>query len=346
VTRRRIALISGLLIIAVAAVVAVWMVNRVQHGRQTRRSLQADVSRLRAEAERLRPHVTGAMQMDPRLHSMPDRQLRVGIPTSLARTLITTVVAGVPDHVTLQLGGFNVRRQGQVRRVVPLGDYDLNVRITRVTARLTTGTPDISFGGNRVSLAMPVRIASGTGSASIDFLWDGRTIGGAVCGDMDVKQLVTGSVTPKTYRLSGALELSTTDEAILVTPRFPRLRISVHVTPTQASWDVVQKLLDSKGGLCGFVLDRVDIRGALEELLAKGFEVRLPTERLRPVALPVGIASTLTVRGTPVTFGGTAGSLTITDEMIWLGANVTLAAPDLPELRKVQTPPLSPRGGS
>src|SRR5690606_18521086 len=160
------------------------------------------------------------------LNGMPDRQLRVGIPTTLARTLITTIVAGVPEHLTLQLGGFHIRRQGQIRRVVPLGDYDLNVRITRVAARLTTGAPDLSFGGNRVSLAMPVRIASGTGSAVIDFLWDGRTIGGAVCGDMAFKQLVNGSVTPKTYRLSGALELSTTDEAILVTPRFPRLRIS------------------------------------------------------------------------------------------------------------------------
>lgn len=347
-TRGRLAILGGLVVALVAVAAVFVLVNQTRDGRRTSKQLEADIAVLRTERDRLRPHVVGALNLDPRFSGMPDRQLRVGIPTSLARTLITTLIAAIPEHVTLQLSGLRVRRQGEIRRVVALGDYDLNVRITRVSARLATGEPDLRFGGNRLSLALPVRVASGDGSATIDFNWDGRNLGGAVCGDMLLKEAVSGTVTPATYKLSGSLHLSTTDEAILITPRFPTLRISVHVSPTKASWDLVQKILDSKSGICGFVLDRVNIRGALEELLAKGFAVRLPTERLRPFTLPIGIASTLDIRDTPVHFGGTAGSLTITEEMIWVGANVSVAAPTLalPGVRTAPTPPPSPRGGS
>lgn len=323
-TRRRIALVAALTAVALTLATLGVLRSRMREGRLTTQALEARVTELRAERDRLRPSVHGAMAMDPRLAGMPDRQVRVGIPTSLAGTLVTNLLAGVPDHLTLQLGGFRIHRAGEVRRVVPLGEYDLTVRVTRVTARLATGEPDLRFGGNRIALALPVRVASGRGTAAIDFRWDGRTVGGAVCGDMRVTETVTGTVRPATYRLTGALHLSTTPDAILVTPRLPALRINVRVEPTKASWDLVQQVLDSRGGLCGFVLDRVNIRGALEELLAKGFSVRLPTERLGPIALPIGLASTVTVRGTPIRLGGTAGTLTITDDTIWLGANVTL----------------------
>jgi hypothetical protein len=48
---------------------------------------------------------------------------------------------------------------------------------------------------------------------------------------------------------------------------------------------------------------------------------------VKPLALPVGLARTMEVRGTPVTMGVTDGGLTITDRMIWLGANATLVLP-------------------
>jgi len=99
------------------------------------------------------------------------------------------------------------------------------------------------------------------------------------------------------------------------------------VQPTQASWDLVQKVLDDKRGVCGFVLDRVNIRESLEELFARGFDVRLPIEKVKPLALPVGLARTMDVRGMPVTMDVTDGGLTISDQMIWLGANATLRLP-------------------
>jgi len=211
-----------------------------------------------------------------------------------------------------------------VRRVVSLGDFDLTLRVKQVNVKLGTGTPDLQFGGNQIRMAMPVRVESGTGSAEIDCLWRARGISNAVCGDSSMLEVVTGTVTPAVYRLAGTLQLATTDDAIIVTPRMPALRIRVRVVPSNASWDLVQKALDAKTGLCRFVLDRVNIPEGLEGLLARGFSVRLPIEKMRPMAVPIGFAQTVMVRRMPVQIGIKAGGLMITSDMIWRGADVTL----------------------
>lgn len=331
-TRGRIAIIAGVCaaIVVAAFVIASLVSNRAREGRRTTAELQADLVTLRAERDRLRPHVLGALQMDPRLAGMPTREVLVGLPTSLARDLVTQFITGVADQMTLHLSGIRLHKQGDVRRIVPLGDWELNVLLTRVTARLASGAPDVRFGDNRLSLTAPIRVVSGTGSAAINYQWDGRNISGMLCGDMELKETVTGTVTPATYRLTGALHLSSTNEAIVLTPRIPATRIRVHVVPSQASWAKVQGFLDEKGGVCGFVLDRVNIPGALEEFLSKGFEVRLPTEKLKPWTLPIGLASSLTIRDMPVQVAVTDGDLTVTSDMIWLSADVNLVTGDLP----------------
>jgi hypothetical protein len=232
----------------------------------------------------------------------------------------------------LHLSGIRVHKEGDVRRIVPLGDWELDVLLTRVTARLASGEPDVRFGDNRLSLAVPIRVVSGTGAAAIDYRWDGRNISGALCGDMELQKTVTGSVIPATYRLTGELHLSSTDDSIVLTPRIPRTRIRVRVVPSKASWAVVQAVLDEKGGVCGFVLDRVNIPAALEEFLSKGFDVRLPTEKLKPWALPIGLASSLTIREMPVQVAVTGGELAVTGDMIWLSADVDLVTGDLPPI--------------
>lgn len=326
-TRGRIVLIATAILV-VAASIVVWVTwSRARDARRNTAELQAYIAEISAERDRLRAQVIAAVSVDPQLAGMPDRQLRIGVPTALAHVLVSTFVTGVADQVTLELGNLQIRKQGSVRRIMTLGDYDLHVRITRVTAQLAAGAPDLRFGGNQVRLTLPVRVASGSGSAAVDFQWEGRNIGSAVCGDMRMREVVTGTVVPATYRLSGSLLLSTTTDAIVVTPRLPSLRVKIRVQPTPASWALVQKTLDDKGGVCGFVLDRVNIRESLEGLFARGFDVRLPIERVKPFALPVGIAQTMAVRGTPVTMDIKDGGLTITDRMIWLGANATLVMP-------------------
>lgn len=323
---RRIAIIAGVgAVITVGAFVIVSLVsNRAREGRRTTAQLETDLVTLRAERDRLKPHVLGALQMDPRLAGMPTRQVMVGLPTSLARDLVTTFITGVANQLTLHLSNIRLRKQGEVRRLVPMGDWTLDVLLTRVTARMAGGAPDVRFGDNRLSLSVPIRVVSGTGAAAINFQWDGRNISGALCGDMELREIVTGTVTPATYRLRGALHLSSTNDAIVLTPRIPATRIRVHVVPSPASWAKVQAVLDGMGGVCGFVLDRANIPGSLEEFLAKGFEVRLPTEKLKPWTLPIGLASSLTIREMPVQVAVSHGKLAATGDMIWLSADIAL----------------------
>lgn len=288
--------------------------------------LRAEIAALEAERDALRERLQEAMGRDPRLQGMPENALRIGVPTSLARELVEKLVTGFVDQVTLELRDLDVRKSGSVKKVVTLGEYALDVRIHEVRARLQTGRPDVRFGGDQVQLALPVRLASGSGRATVTFDWHGRSVGGAVCGDLHVVQEVTGGVEPASYAVRGRLELSAGADRILARPGFPPLKVKLEVVPSEASWAAVRKVLDDQRGVCGFVLDRVDVMALVRGLVERGFPVRLPTERIRPVGLPVGLEPRLSVRGQPVALSVKVGALAITEQVIWLGADLALAA--------------------
>jgi hypothetical protein len=284
---------------------------------------------LARERDELKSRLGELVANDRRLAGLPQNGVRVGVPTSLARNLVQRVLGGFVDSVTLKLANLKVKKAGKVKKVVTIGEYDLHVVLEEVTGKLLTGKADVYFGGNRVTVALPVRVASGQADATIDFKWDGKNVSGAVCGDMEIQQKVAGTVKPDSYPISGSLLLTATARQILAEPKFPVVKVNLKPVPSPESWAAVQKILDDKGGVCGFVLDKVDIAGVLEGLIAKGFNVRLPTEKIKPMAVPVGIAPTMTVRGEPVTIGVKVGSLAITEHMIWLGADVALGTAPL-----------------
>ncbi len=257
--------------------------------RKTDEQLRMEIAALEKERTELRARVDALSGNDPRLDGMPATSVRLGIPTSLAEDLIQRLMTGFVDQVRLELRNLKVHRNGRVKRVVTLGDYDLRVVVNRVSARLKTGTPTVTFGGNKVGVALPVSIVSGTGLATVHFKWDGKNISGAVCGDQDITRQVTGTVWPDRYPVAGALTLTASAEQILAEPVFPVMTLRLRVKPSEASWKAVRKLVDDKNGVCGFVLDKVNVPGVLERLLARGFKLRLPTERIKPVAIPVGI---------------------------------------------------------
>jgi hypothetical protein len=307
--------------------------------RTTAAELRSQVAALEQERAVLREKVDVLMKGDPILKGMPASPVRVGVPTSLARDLITKVVSGFVDQVTLELKNLNAKKSGTVRKVVTIGQYDLQVRIHKVTGLLKTGKPDVRFGGNKVQLSLPVTVASGSGTATIDFKWDGKNVSGAVCGDMSVTQQVSGGVKPASYPVSGALLLTATAQEILAAPRFPLIKVNLKVEPSAESWAAVQKILDEKQGVCGYVVEKVNVLGIVERLVAKGFNVRLPTEKIKPMAVPVGIEPTMQVRGQTVDLAIKLGELAITEQMIWLGADVAVAMAAKP-------PPAAPAAGA
>jgi hypothetical protein len=229
------------------------------------------------------------------------------------------------DQVTLELKNLKVKKSGTVKKVVTIGQYDLNVTINRVIGKLKTGKPDVTFGGNKVKVALPVTVASGTGNATIHFKWDGKNVAGATCGDLEVTQDVSGSVQPDSYPVAGSLVLSATAEDILASPSFPVIKVNLKVKPSEESWGAVQKILDEKTGLCGYVVEKVNVLGLVQKIIDRGFNVRLPTEKIKPMAVPVGIEPTMEVRGQPVALAIKLGELAITEHMIWLGARVSVA---------------------
>jgi hypothetical protein len=287
---------------------------------------QEEIRNLQRERDELRARVGQLVEKDPRLKGMPQNTVRLGVPTSLARTLIEKVLSGVGDQVTLQLKNLHARKRGSVKKVVSIGTYDLDVHIVEVKGRLRAGRPDVTFGGDQVTVALPVTVASGTGKASIHFIWDGRNVSGAVCGDMDVTRDVNGTVKPSTHTVRGTLSLASAGGSIFARPRFPETRVRLEVVPSAESWASVQALLDEKAGVCGYVLDKVDIPKVLREQLGKGFGVRLPVEKLKPMAVPVGIQQQLALANRALTVNASVGDMAITEHSIWLGADVSVGS--------------------
>jgi hypothetical protein len=291
---------------------------------------RVELAALEAEHEGLQRRLDELLPRDQSLAGMPHAGLRLGIPTSLTQELIRRVTAGLVDQVTLVLEGLRVRKTGSIKKVVTLGEYDLDVRVDQVVGRLRTGEPTMVFGGNQVKVALPISVASGSGRARIHFKWEGRSVAGAVCGDLDITREVTGGVKPDRYEIAGTLVFSRASEKILATPRFRELTVNLKVVPSAESWAAVLKVVGEKEGVCGFVLDKVDVLQIVRRIVDKGFNVRLPTERLKAVAIPVGIEPSVTLGNKELTLGLRVEGFSITDRAIWLGADVGVRAAAVP----------------
>lgn len=290
--------------------------------------LRARIAGLETKRDGLRQRLNDLMARDPRFEGMPRTPVRVALPTGLLRELLQSVVAGFVNQVSLELRDLDVETKGEVRKLVTIGSYRLNVRIDEVHGQLRTSTPDIAFGGDQITLRLPVAVASGEGRATVRFKWSGRNVAGAACGDLDVEQVVTGTVRPGRYRVQGTLQLAATASGIVAVSRFRPIRITVGIDPSPESWAAVRKILEArKTGVCGFVLDRIDVLGIVRGIVEKGFEVRLPTERIRPVAVPVAIEPSMTVGGRTVALAIRLGGIAITPRAVWLGAEVALRTP-------------------
>ena len=320
--------VVAVLALAAGSALVPWGCRR--DDKKTPEEVTKEIEALERERDLLRAKVDEMLVKDPRIAGMPTSALRVGIPTTLTRELIEKTAAGFVDQVELRLTNIHATKKGTVRKVVRLGAYDLDVLLEEIKGRLKTEKPKVNFGGNKISVALPVKVASGEARATIHFKWEGQGMGGAVCGDLDVTRQVSGGVKPDDYPVAGTLILSATAQEILASPRFPKIRINLKADPTPESWATAQAILDEKTGVCGFAVDKVDVMGIVRRIVEKGFNVTLPTEKLKAMAVPLGIAPTMTVRGKPIALGIKVGHLAITEDMIWLGADVTLS-PGAPE---------------
>ena len=116
-TRARMVVAAGVVMLLVALSVTSVVVYRRTLGldprdRETAEALRQQIVALDTERATLRAALETLVDRDPRLEGMPDTPVRVAVPTTLARSLVERVVAGVADRVTLELSNISVRRTG------------------------------------------------------------------------------------------------------------------------------------------------------------------------------------------------------------------------------------------
>jgi hypothetical protein len=282
------------------------------------------------ELERANAELTNRLTLvaagDPEVAKLPDGEVVLVVPTAFLRSLITRVFTDVASRLEITLTGIRVHHEQTLKKVVTMGNLVVDVDVNRVYARLEPGEPDVEFGGNRIALTLPVRVVEGSGDATVHLVWEGRNVAGAVCGDLDIQERITGDAIPAEYVLSGAVLLSADGTEIAATPRFPETKLNVRVSPSSESWAAIDRVLESKRGLCGWVLDRVDVKKLVaQQVEEKGFDIKLPLEKIMPFRFPAGLNDSVDVGGKPLALDVRAGSLRIDREAIWAGAHVRVA---------------------
>lgn len=289
------------------------------------REWNAEIRALQAEQDSLRARVAELVSRDESVRRVPKGDVVLSVPTRFIRQVLERVFEDVADNVSLSLKGLKAHIAKSVRKVVPIGDFVVDIDIHEVRGRLRPRTPQLVFGGNQVALSLPVELSRGDGDATVHFVWDGKNVSGVTCGDMDVTQNVTGSVIPAEYVLEGSMKLAVRGSRIVCTPEFPETRLRLRLKPSAESWQAVDSILAEKHGACGWVLDKVDVPGMLEGLLQeKGFHVKLPMHKIRPFALPAGVRDTIQVGGRMLTFTTRTNTLRLDPDAIWYSADVAV----------------------
>jgi hypothetical protein len=274
----------------VTAVLAVFVIGSACSRKPSPQELQAwndEIQRLQAEQDSLRNRSAILVSNDPRLQNLPKGEVVIAVPTAFLRSVIERLFTDVVSNVTLQLSGIKAHVAKSVKKVVTVGEFVVDVEITEVIGKLKPGQPEIKFGGNKASMSLPVEVIEGQGKATIHFVWDGKNVAGVTCGDMDVTQTVSGNVIPTDYLVSGALAFAIHGKQVIGTLAFPETKLNIRVKPSQESWDAINAILAEKGGVCGWVLDKVDVPNLLTNLVEKkGFNVKLPLDKIQALCSP------------------------------------------------------------
>ena len=170
----------------------------------------------------------------------------VGVPSQVADRLAADAAQGLFADVKLALHDLRFRKEDEVQARLlvgkrTVGRFVLSVHVREVTARLRPGRPRLRFAADRIDVTiLPGSAFEGEGRAFLRFKWDGRGIAGAMCGDLDVTHELQASVPLRSYGLEGALRLRVDGPALVATPAFEDVQLSVPIEPSAATWRFVE----------------------------------------------------------------------------------------------------------
>jgi hypothetical protein len=186
----------------------------------------------------------------------------------------------------------------------------------------------VVFGRNRVSLSLPVKLAEGKGDADIRLQWNSKGLAAnVVCGDTDVTKAVTGGVIPQDYRFAGAFKITSAGNAITLSPDIPEpLEVRIFVDPSEQAWQAVQEVVKAQRAGCEKVLEKIDIKEILGNLVGRGFNVKIPPKLIKPIHLPAGLKQSLEIQGIKVALQLKPTGLLVSGDRLWYGADIALEA--------------------
>jgi len=258
------------------------------------------------------------------MQKLPQGDVVMVIPAATLRSVIEGVVGGVAGNVRLSVRGLRAHTAKSVHQVIPIGDYVFDIDVHEVSALLSPGRPELAFGGDRVSMQLPVRIREGRGLATLRFVWRSKSLGDLTCGDLDLTQEVSGTVVPTEVLLSSAMSLRTRGNRIVCAPELSEPRVRLRVSPSQATRDALRAKLAGRRGVCGWVLESVDLPALLSAMLeTQGFDVKLPVEKLPPFELPAGLSDSVRVGSRVLVVEARTNALRLDAEALWYSAAVT-----------------------
>jgi hypothetical protein len=300
------------------------------------RPAAVDLAVLEEERDALRARLAALREKDERLREAPAADVVIGMPVAFAGGLVRHVTAGYLDQVEISLRDISLHKEAEVEtragllgRVRP-GRYTLDVKLHEVRALLRPGEPALAVKGQGVTLDLPVTLAEGQGRATVEFAWDSRGLGKLLCEDFKVSQAVVGRVVPARYRARGSFAFALEDDALVAVPRFPDLRVNVHVEPSEATWQGLDRAIEERSWRCEAALRKVKVARLVQGVLAKGFDVTVPRSVFRPVRLPAGVQQSLSLEGRHYALRARARDLRITARDVWYGADVGSKVTDAP----------------
>jgi hypothetical protein len=310
------------------------------------------IQELTAERARLRDQFRDLLAEQNVLDfaNAPEGNILVGVPTAFAQRLVGEMVSGLFSEVRLRLKDIQAHHEDDVKAKVfftqTVGHFVLDVDVHEIQALLQPSEPDLKFGGNRIGIRIPVRVAKGRGRANVRFQWQGKGLAGAVCGDTDVSPDVSSEVKPATYTISGEFLLATEGETLVAQPRFPDVVLKIVLKPTEKTWATLQATVEDikedKNGVCRMAIQKIDVRSLVQRIIDKGFDVKLPPKLFKPIALPASVEQTVDIRGRTVTLDARPLDLRVTPLMLWYGVAIGAAVEAPPGSGKAPSPSPSP----
>jgi hypothetical protein len=255
--------------------------------------------------------------------------------SEFARAVIQQVARQYFDRVVVDLRDIDVFKQGEVRKDTPIGrkrvgEWAVDMRVHHVKGVLRAGNPRVTFReGNRVDLAFPVHLEQGEGRATLDFTYDSKGLANLVCKDFQAEETVQGGVIPEEYPVNGTFTLRTAPSSLTAQPAFrDEFRLRLDLDP--GSWAAVRARLQKEDrlGRCGLALDPDKALADLRALAGRGFDVRLPSQLFRSVALPAHTAQSVQVDTHQVGVRVRQNALGLGPNAVWYSAQVEVALPD------------------